>query len=278
MTQLVKPVLQKPEDVSAFIEAKFDAFWKERGDWVEAKEWTFHELNSVEGATPQIERVRHARLVDLAFTLGGRKGADMIRRIPDTSETKAFETTFGNGESFYQLAVSQGDSHLLDALVERITVVGDVDEDFINNQDKHGRTALHVLAQHSTNAGMGVKMSLHERQEAARSLIVDARIDTSVKDEQGQSASSYLESVVERNRALINNPQAREVWENDNYLNAIVDDAASMRQAISQIKLKGALGQTQERSGTIDESRSADVIDMDDFRRRRAQGDDGPER
>ena len=51
-----------------------------------------------------------------------------------------------------------------------------------------------------------------------------------------------------------------------------------MRQAISQIKLKGALGQTQERSGTIDESRSADVIDMDDFRRRRAQGDDGPER
>ena len=271
-------VLQKPEDVSAFMEAKFDAYWKESGNWVEAKEWAFHDLNAAEGATPQIERIRHNRLVEIAFTLGGEKGAGLIRRIPDTSDTKAFEVTYGNGESLYHLAVAQGDSNILGALVERITKVGDVSADFINHQDKGGRSALHILAQHSANVGMGVKMSLHERQVVARSLIVDAKIDTSLEDTQHRSATDFLEAMVNHNRYLLENPQEREVWENDNFLGAVVDDAASMRQAITQIKMKGSLGQTQLRQGSVDRSHSADVLDMEEFRRKRDSGSDRSDR
>ena len=270
-------VLQRPQDVSAFVEDRFNKYWRESSNYSQAQEWAFHDLNNAKGGTKEIETLRHRRLVDIAFAMSGETGAQMLRRIPDTSETQAFETTYGNGITLYHMAVSQGDSHMLDAMVDRITKVGDVSEDMINCQDKDGFTPLHVLVQHSAMVGLGVKMSLHERQEALRSLIVDAKADTTLKDNHGRTASDYLDSLIDRTRGLMRLPaEEREVWESDQFLGGIVDDAASMRQALTQIKVKGELNYTHVREGRVDEGHNADVIDMQAFREKRSK-DEGPD-
>ena len=190
----------------------------------------------------------------------------MISEIPDTTETRAFETVFGDGTTYFHKAVSQEGPIMLQALVNRINRTGDVRPEFINTQDKAGNSSLHTLANHSANLGIGAGKNFADREEMARMLIVDGGINTSLRcgaGHDGKTASEILSELAAKKEYRKTLHQSREPWETDQYLNAIIEDAKSMQQSIARIKMSG--GETPhrvQRTGTYGADHSAEIIDL----------------
>lgn len=260
-------VFKTAHDITNFTEQRYQAHFASSANWIDAHIRAFRDLKDHTTASDlNIEASRHRKMIDLAFTVRGVEGARMISEIPDTSKTRAFETVFGDGTTYFHKAVSQEGPIMLQAMINRLNRTGDVRPEFIHTQDNAGNSPLHTLARHSANLGIGTGKDFADREEMARMLIVDAGINTSLRDgvdRNGQTASEVLSKLATKNEHRKTLHQSREPWETDQYLDAIIDDAKSMQQSIARIKMSGGENPHRvQRTGTYDEGHMAEIIDL----------------
>lgn len=269
---MIERIFRSTAEISKFAEERHGQLLAQnsRIGWFEAWEETFAELGNAKCVDPQLEVTKYRKMINIGFTVRGERGAELLKSIESNPRSKeAFETVFGDGTTYLHKATTEEEPVMLEAIVGRMKGgKNDMATQFINTQDRDGNTALHKLCAASYNGSMGPGKPLSMRQDMARILIEQGKINTRLQNKAGETALGVLNSGIDLCKEGKTKYASRGYHETDELFDAIIADSNAMRETLHEKLRSGPANEAERPEHALSpDAPKAEIVDLAAFRR-----------